>query len=351
MINLNTNSDQLMNELLEDKKRAIYWLVKKNGGEKGYTRMQDKLLLDARKKRCNATSDCYEYLSPNGNRWMVYECAQYLKETGAAVTKTIAFCFYETVGGIGAYIPLNLRISSKEGSDGCLIFTSHFFSRFSERVEVERFDSDMLQRFINALPHLTLNLYKQEDELRVDIKLPGGIARGIQRKGKISVFEIRTFLKDTQLSNGQKRHTNKLHDSAAEGIFVPDEVRTDRIQRSENKEEAFHREMKDMKTLFCRQGGDSELFDNMLKVGIWLPNVWIRMGYTDLLNEEFLQRHALVNRDVINDFTRKGCPKAEFADLVETCSRNMKIKPFDRHKAEDVIEDYFKEIADKSTIK
>ena len=75
------------------------------------------------------------------------------------------------------------------------------------------------------------------------------------------------------------------------------------------------------------------------------------MGYTDLLNEEFLQRHALVNRDVINDFTRKGCPKAEFADLVETCSRNMKIKPFDRHKAEDVIEDYFKEIADKSTIK
>lgn len=86
MINLNTNPQQLMNELQEDRKKAVYWLVKKSGGEKGYTRMQDKLLLDARKNRRNIVSDSYEYLSPNGNRWMVYECAQYIKETNAAMT-------------------------------------------------------------------------------------------------------------------------------------------------------------------------------------------------------------------------------------------------------------------------
>lgn len=39
MINLNTNPQQLMNKLQEDRKKAVYWLVKKSGGEKGYTRM------------------------------------------------------------------------------------------------------------------------------------------------------------------------------------------------------------------------------------------------------------------------------------------------------------------------
>lgn len=344
MINLNTNPQQLMNELFEDRKKAIYWLVKKSGGEKGYIRMQDKLLLDARKNKRNVASDTYEYLSPNGNRWMVYECAQYIKETNSAMTKTIAFCFYETVGGIGTYIPLNLGISNNAGSEGCLIFTSHFFGRFSERTETERFDADMLQQFIDALTHFTINLYKKEGEVRVDIKLPGGIARGIRRNGKENIFEIRTYLKDTQLSGGQKRHADNLHDSAGEGLFVPDEVRADRIQHSGNQEEAFNQEMQDMKTLFCRQGGDPEQFDNMLKVGVWLPNVWIRMGYADLLTKEFLQRHTLVNREVINEFTAKGCPKDEFANLVETCSRNMKLKSFDRQKAETVIRDYFKEI-------
>lgn len=275
---------------------------------------------------------------------MVYECVQYIKETNAAMTKTIAFCLYETVGGIDAYIPLNLGVSSSGGSQGCLIFTSHFFSRFSERAEVEHFDADMLQRFINALFHFTINLYKKEGESRVDIKLSGSIARGIKRKGQENIFEIRTFLKDAQLSNSQKRHTDNLHDSVGEGVFIPDKARADRIQQSENHEKAFNQEMQDMKTLFCRQGGDPEQFDYMMKVGVWLPNVWIRMGYADLLSKEFLQRHALVNRDFINDFTGKGCPKSQFADLVKACSQNMKLKSFDRQKAEAVITEYYNEL-------
>ena len=275
---------------------------------------------------------------------MVYECVQYIKETNAAMTKTIAFCFYETVGGIDAYIPLNLGVSSSGGSQGCLIFTSHFFSRFSERAEVEHFDADMLQRFINALFHFTINLYKKEGESRVDIKLSGSIARGIKRKGQENIFEIRTFLKDAQLSNSQKRHTDNLHDSVGEGVFIPDKARADWIEQSENHEKAFNQEMQDMKTLFCRQGGDPEQFDYMMKVGVWLPNVWIRMGYADLLSKEFLQRHALVNRDFINDFTGKGCPKSQFADLVKACPQNMKLKSFDRQKAEAVITEYYNEL-------
>jgi hypothetical protein len=129
-----------------------------------------------------------------------------------------------------------------------------------------------------------------------------------------------------------------------EGVFIPDKARADRIQQSENHEKAFNQEMQDMKTLFCRQGGDPEQFDYMMKVGVWLPNVWIRMGYADLLSKEFLQRHALVNRDFINDFTGKGCPKSQFADLVKACSQNMKLKSFDRQKAEAVITEYYNEL-------
>lgn len=130
MINLNTDPIQLMTELTEDRKRADYWLVKKSGGEKGYIRMQNKLLAETKKKRCYVTSDSYEYRSPNGNRWMVYECAQYIKETGGALTQSYAFCFYETVGGIGVYIPMGLGISSRETTSECVIFTSHFFTGF-----------------------------------------------------------------------------------------------------------------------------------------------------------------------------------------------------------------------------
>ena len=204
----------------------------------------------------------------------------------------------------------------------------------------------MLKRFINALPHLTLNLYTQDGEMKVDIKLPGGVARGIRRKGSECIFEIRTYLKETQLSSGQKRHTDSLNDSVAEGIYVPDEVRLDRIQRSENQEEAFYREMEDMKKLFCRQGGNPELFEGMMKVGVWIPNIWMRMGFEELLSEEFLQRHTLVNQDAINNYIRKGCDKEQFTDLMEVCSRNMKMKPFDRQKAEAVIADYFREISE-----
>ena len=42
MINLSTPNDILFRELMADKEKSNYWLVKKNGGQKSYDKMRNK---------------------------------------------------------------------------------------------------------------------------------------------------------------------------------------------------------------------------------------------------------------------------------------------------------------------
>lgn len=74
MINLHTPSEQIMKELFEDEQKAFYWLRKSYHGDKSYERMRDTLIAKCRKERKTQISDVVEYISKNGNRWMVFEC-------------------------------------------------------------------------------------------------------------------------------------------------------------------------------------------------------------------------------------------------------------------------------------
>ena len=79
MIKLNTPSQELLKELLADYDKADYWLTKKLGGMKKQKELGDKLALECiMKDKPFAVSDYVEYISPNGNRWIMYlSCRRY----------------------------------------------------------------------------------------------------------------------------------------------------------------------------------------------------------------------------------------------------------------------------------
>lgn len=338
MINLGTPPDLLMKELLADRDKAEYWLKKKCGGDKGYIRMQDRLIVEARRKRDVVVSDFYEYRSPNGNRWMTYECARYFKDTAGVLSQSYTFCFYETEGSCGIFLPVKLGMNRVSGKDGCLIFTSHFFLRFAERTEMQKFDAPMLQLFVKAIPHLTLTINIEEDIRKVDARLPGGVGRGVCKNGCDNVFEIRTFLKDGQLSRHQQRQTETLRSHGDHSLYVPEEVRIDRILHGKDMNAAFKREMKEMKTMYTRQGMDGDKFDNIIKTGMWMTEVWMKMGLLDGADDNFWVRHQKQNSGLVNDFAKEGSPKEQFLNLLEACSNNLGLKKFDRDKAAAIVE-------------
>lgn len=340
MINLNTPTGQLMKELFADLERTEYWLRKKCGGEKGYTKMRNRLLLLARRNRQDETSEFYEYRSTNGNRWLTFECARYDKDTGLTFSKSYAFCFYETIGGIGAFVPIRFGVSDDEADNGCLIFTSHFFNRLAERTDLSSFDQVLLEQFIKAIPLLVLNFYKEGKIEKVDCGIPGGVGIGVKKKGEEWVFEIRTFLKDSQLSNKQQKRTEDLRNSALRELYAPDEVRIERVFNSENWEEAVSKELNEMKAYYVQQGVDETFFKNIVKIRLWQAYVWLEMGFGDMMEGAFWQRYSKLNGNIIREFAKKEITVDKFIDVLELCAKNLNLKPFNRAKAIEIVKGY-----------
>jgi hypothetical protein len=214
MINLSTPSEQLLKELLSDTVKAEYWLKKQYHGEKGYQRMLDELELKCAKTRKNQKSDIVEYKSPTGNRWLVYAFCRCYAKAEVAKTTTVSFCYYETLGSIGAFFINYDKYDIDYLHPVVIIFTSHFFQRFCERLGIEYRSRAMVQRFCEVIPGYLIYTYKEKDKnghIRVDVRLPGSIGRGIMRSEKGAlVYEIRSYLTDKQLSKAQLRETEEL---------------------------------------------------------------------------------------------------------------------------------------------
>ena len=77
MITLTSTTDQILQELKEEEPKAQFWLRKMFHGDKGYDKMQSELIDKAMKQRNDCRTDVYDYISPKGNRWMVFEHCRY----------------------------------------------------------------------------------------------------------------------------------------------------------------------------------------------------------------------------------------------------------------------------------
>lgn len=211
MINLNTPSQELLNELWDDYKKADYWLTKQLGGMKKQKELGDRLCRECLMKNKElATSDYIEYISPKGNRWIMYISSR--RHGDHFYTTPLGFCYYETYGSIGALVPSQCGEGSN--NNGCLIFTSHFFLRLCDRLGIKARSRVMVKRFIEYISGMVVS-YRGEGthgKHEVDVRLPASIGRGRLREDSPFVVEINTFLKDTELTKKQLKETKALRE-------------------------------------------------------------------------------------------------------------------------------------------
>jgi len=103
MLTLTSPTNQILRELKDEESKSLYWLKKQFHGERGYALMQDELTERAKLEHKDIHSEVFEYISPRGNRWMVFEQCRYYRDLHYARTSPLAFCYYETYGSVGAF--------------------------------------------------------------------------------------------------------------------------------------------------------------------------------------------------------------------------------------------------------
>ena len=331
MINLSTPPDVMLRELMADKAKSAYWLKKKLGGEKSYEKMRDKLLLDAKRDRCNKISEVFEYRSANGNRWMTYVCARYYKEANTSYTQPYAFCFYETLGSVGAFVPVKAGMSEDTGEDAIIIFSSHFFYKMCERLGIGFRSPQMVRAFHEFIPSLLIELYKEDERIKLMVRLPGSIGWGFKVEGEANVFEVRTFLKDTQLNGKQKRLTTRLRENAAKFSYEPDNVMYERLKNKIERGESIEGDIEAMKDKFKIIGLPEKDVETAWAVNVAIVGTFGKLGYADADDCAFWKRHAEVNKEIINDYVMTIDDDNErFLELLTQCAKNLGLKKFDR---------------------
>lgn len=208
MINLSTPPNRLIQELSEDYPKAIYWAKNK-----------DKEALEWAKERRRASITKPEvrmgkdYTSKNGNRWLIFYLVQPVGHTNQNAIAIVSFCYYETIGSIGAFCLINGdTLNNQYKANGCCIYTSHFFRRLSERSGVSYQSKEMLMAFVTSLDQFTALLDNGEilEPGEVVIKLKGGQGRGVILSTQPTVYEIRTYIPESSYNAKQKAAENKM---------------------------------------------------------------------------------------------------------------------------------------------
>lgn len=334
MINLSTPTDIMFRELMADKEKSFYWLSKKMGGEKKYEKMRDELLLAAKRDKQNKISDVIEYRSANGNRWMTYECARYYKDANTSYTIPYAFCFYETLGSVGAFVPVKIGLSQETGEDAVLIFNSHFFYQMCERLNIGFRTPQMARAFHEFIPSLLMETYMDEGRMKLLVRLPGSIGFGFKMPGDAPVFEVRTFLKDTQLNSKQQKLTAHIRMHADKFAYEPADVTFTRLQNKIERGESLEEDIKVMKEKYSVMGVSEEEFQTAYAVNAAIVTAFDKMGIAKASDNAFWKKNNEINGKIIAEYIQTiNNDNDHFLNLLEQCAKNLGIRNFDKQEA------------------
>ncbi len=337
MINLNTPSDVLMKEMETDQKKAIFWMKKYYHGEKGYERMRDNLLMKCMETRQNQSSETIEYKSLNGNRWIVFEYAIYYPEVGTANCMPYAFCYYETYASIGAFVPGFSPDKYNQKMTSCIIYTSHFFERFCERLGVKMRSREMVKRFIECVPQqfFTFETLEKGEQVKFNVRLPGSVGRGFKRNDDFNIFEVRTFLTDKQLSNKQLRETEHVRKAGDTIKYEPEDVKMLRMIKSGNAIQTMYDEIKQYKDI----GVDTRYMEAAVEISAVISIVFLGMNLAMPNDITFWKKHGEVNRQAVIAFSERYIDRPvgfsffpEFVKLATESARRDGIRNFDKEE-------------------
>ena len=279
MINLSTPNKELIEELRQDFNRVKQWF-----SEKHLTKKKIRQLAYLLERRCIdedlkfATSEPVEHITKSGNRWMVYLKAERYGEK-TIVHQLQAFCYYETYGSLGAFVP----IYKDNKINACTIFSSHFFLRMKQRLGLGMLNKDVLKRFIEyiTLLHSEDKGKGEHGEHEAEVYLYGAVGRGVFRGNDFDVLEVKTFLTEAELSKAQLARLQKLKNIATNYVSMNKNIISDRLNNGDSI--AVHRAYENNMRLV---GGDPDAFDKEL----WINGL---IGYVAIYYNIPIERKAV----------------------------------------------------------
>lgn len=289
MITITSTTEQIIQELRDEEPKAIYWLKKMFHGERGYNKMQSDLTYRAMDERKDTRSEVFDYISPKGNRWLVFENCRYHKDIAVARTMPIAFCYYETYGSVGAFLNGRRQYAGDENNH-VILFTDHFFLRFCMRLGIEMRSRWMVKRFLEIIPGIMFyetGIKDQYGREKIDCRFPGSIGRGIMRKDG-PLIEIRTFLTDKELTKKQLKETEQLREIGDRHNFDPVDVKVARMIKTGDFEGALDRELRQLVDL----GADEHTLYLSATIGVYIIRTMCDLHYANPQDLLFWEQHG-----------------------------------------------------------
>ena len=288
MLNVTSKTKDILRTVEDEYPRTLYWLVKKLGGDKKFDEVRDDLLRRAYHSRSSQSSEAIEWKSKDGNKWYVWEEARYYPSGDDSFCHPISFCYYETIGSVGVFMPT----WTQNDSHNLVVmhFTNHFFLRFCSWTKVEMGSKEMLKRFFTLIPGFTIHFYDKVNDRGLqtaDVRLPGSLGRGDVRKDG-RVVDIRTFLPDKNLTKSQLRETKHIREKGDKDTFEPKPLMMRRLRDSMNAVNDFMTDMDGLKEM----GVDSEVCDLCSIFNLIISRVFTELEYADPYDTDFWERHS-----------------------------------------------------------
>lgn len=227
MINLVKQMDRnMVYEAIEEQNKALYWMEKKLKKDPRHTaRTHMSLMSKTIVDRSFNTTEPVEYNAPSGNKWLSFFITNYSEEEKRYVTAQVALCYIETVGSMGVVFPFDISSEMTEYHFGLenprniFRFNSHFFFQMSERMGVNMKSKEMLDKFLELTHTFKFNVRDEEKDGMYAIDLiwkDEFIGRGyacVDKENNYIVYDVRTFLKISQLSYAQRKYIGNVIDT------------------------------------------------------------------------------------------------------------------------------------------
>lgn len=299
MITITSPSEQIMREIREFQK-AIFWLKKKYHGEDGYLRMCDELMMKSLRSHCDQQSDRIEYLSPTGNRWIAFEYATYFPDDNRSESITITFCYRQTAASIEIFVPV---FEGGNRQEAAIVYTPHFFLRYRQRGNAMISLDDIITDFVPSLTQQKLFPDKPDKKgmIRFDVRLKGGIGRGWVRRDCRTVYEVRSYLDDQDLTRKQLRETERTR-------IYGDICRAEKMYNSLDRQFDRLEPIRTLKTVIAMQkaaGLDATALERARVYTTFLIAGFGILGYADLADLAFWRRHWQNCRDITLRFAER----------------------------------------------
>ena len=139
------------------------------------------------------------------------------------MTLQSSFIYYETYASIGAFIPkFWMNKETKLMEDACVVYTSHFFERYCERLKIPFRSREMVLEFASIIAFNPIQEDTDKDGKPIVVsRMPkAGFTYGVRRKDNPNVYEMRTFLSDKNMTPTKLRRYEELRERVDDEAFI-----------------------------------------------------------------------------------------------------------------------------------